>query len=190
VIGPLSTALISRVAGRRPADFVVGANDPAGAYLLRWYLTPWRGWYRSIPEDQRTRWQRFAVWLSMRLPNVYLHKFLRSDDDRALHDHPWAWASLLLRGSYVEHTISAGGIHRRTVRTRGSLKLSGPRAAHRVELWNSLSNGPSPCWTLFITSPVVRDWGFHCPQRGWVGWREFTAAGEGRRGEIGKGCDE
>jgi hypothetical protein len=189
MIRTISNLLITRIAGRRPPDFIVGADDPAGAYLLRWYLTPWRGWYRHIDETQRTRWQRLAVWLSQRLPNVYLHKFLRSDDERALHDHPWAWASLLLRGSYIEHTIAAGGIHKRTVRTRGSLKLCGPRAAHRVELWDSLSNGPSPCWTLFITTPILREWGFHCPQRGWVHWRDFTASTDGRRGEIGKGCD-
>ncbi len=185
----IASFLITHIAGQRPPDFVVGADDPAGAYLLRWYLTPWRGWYRHIDETQRTRWQRLAVWLSLRLPNVYLHKFLRSDDDRALHDHPWAWASLLLRGSYIEHTIAAGGIHKRTVRTSGSLKLCGPCTAHRVELLDSFSNGPAPCWTLFVTTPVLREWGFHCPQRGWVSWRDFTASAHGRRGEIGKGCD-
>jgi hypothetical protein len=35
--------------------------------------------------------------------NVYLHHFLRSDDDRALHDHPWINLSLLLDGCYLEH---------------------------------------------------------------------------------------
>jgi len=189
VIQLLSTILIAKIAGRRPPDFVVGAHDPAGAYLLRWYLTPWRGWYRHVDEAHRTRWQRFAVWLSMRLPNVYLHKFLRSDDDRALHDHPWAWASLLLRGSYVEHTISSGGIHKRALRAPGSLKLRGPRAAHRVELVSATEAAASPCWTLFATTPILREWGFHCPLRGWVHWRDFTASAEGRRGEIGKGCD-
>jgi hypothetical protein len=189
MISIISTFLITRVAGRRPPDFIVGADDQAGAYLLRWYLTPWRGWYRHINEDNRTRWQRLAVWLSRCLPNVYLHKFLRSDDDRALHDHPWAWASLMLHGSYIEHTIAAGGIHQRTVRKRGSLKLCGPRAAHRVELSDTLLNGPSPCWTVFITTPILREWGFHCPRAGWKHWRDFTASKDGRRGEIGKGCD-
>jgi hypothetical protein len=45
--------------------------------------------------------------------NIYLHHFLHSDDDRALHDHPWWNVSILLRsGSYVEHTIAAGGVGR------------------------------------------------------------------------------
>lgn len=190
MIRAYAARLIPRIAGRRPPDFVVGADDPQGAYLNRWYVTPWRGWYRAVPEAQRTHWQRFAVAVSRWLPNVYLHQFLRSDDPRALHDHPWAWASLLLRGSYIEHTIAAGGIHRHAVRSAGSLKICGPRTAHRIELWNTLSGRPDECWTLFITSPILREWGFHCPHLGWVPWRRFTAAGTGKRGEIGQGCGE
>ena len=33
---------------------------------------------------------------------MYLHLFLRDDDDRALHDHPWDNASFLLTEGYVE----------------------------------------------------------------------------------------
>ncbi|MGV8959236.1 MAG: hypothetical protein ACOH1V_02455 [Stenotrophomonas sp.] len=166
-VSAISTLLITRVAGRRPPDFVVGADDPAGAYLRRWYLLP-----------------RNPVL------NLYLHNFMRSDDPRALHDHPWCWASLLLRGSYIEHTIAAGGIHRRQVRMPGSLKVAGPRTAHRVELRDTLNNGPAHCWTLFITGPRVRDWGFHCPAQGFIPWQRFTRAGiDGKPGEIGPGCE-
>jgi len=173
--------LHARVASQRPPDFIVGANDPNGAYLRRWYLVP-----------------RNPVL------NVYLHQFLRDDDDRALHDHPWAWLSFLLDGCYFEHTIAAGGVHRRTLRGIGSLKISGPRRAHRVELvqWAdpdefdngyaalaaSYSRQPSaPCWTLFITGPRVRRWGFHCPQQGWIDFARFTKPGS--TGETGAGCD-
>jgi hypothetical protein len=48
---------------RRP-DFIIGGAD--NPYLLRWWIIP------------RNRWC-----------NVYLHKILRDDDPRALHDHPW-----------------------------------------------------------------------------------------------------
>ena len=33
---------------------------------------------------------------------IYLHHFLRSDHDRALHDHPWNFVSIILRGGYWE----------------------------------------------------------------------------------------
>jgi hypothetical protein len=114
--------------------------------------------------------------------NVYLHHFLRSDDERALHDHPWPWASLLLRGRYIEHTIAAGGVHRRDERHVGSLKLALPSRAHRVEVLPGES-----CWTLFITGPRVREWGFHCPEQGWIHFRRFTKAGA--YGERGPGCE-
>jgi len=35
---------------------------------------------------------------------VYLHRFVRDDKDRALHNHPWKHAiSLVLTGGYTEH---------------------------------------------------------------------------------------
>lgn len=128
-------------------------------YLLRWWLIPRNRWF-----------------------NVYVHLFLRSDDDRALHDHPWPSMSILLRNAYTEHTIAAGGIHRREVLAAGQVRLRPSGSfAHRVELHDG------PCWTLFITGPRYRAWGFHCPDRGWVPWEKFCAIDD--RGNIGKGCD-
>lgn len=141
---------------RGPAFIIGGVERP---YLCRWYVIP-----------------RNSVF------NVYLHKFMRSDDDRALHDHPWWNASFLLSGRYVEHTIAAGGINHRIERHAGDFKFRRASAAHRVELIDG------PCWSLFITGPKVREWGFHCPAIGWVHWKNFTA---GPRGEhVGKGCDQ
>jgi hypothetical protein len=43
-----------------------------------------------------------------------------------------------------------------------------------------------PVWTLFVTGPRVRSWGFWCAH-GWRHWKTFTA---GPRGEtVGRGCD-
>ncbi|MGH8075605.1 MAG: hypothetical protein ACREO4_16265 [Lysobacter sp.] len=158
--------LFNTVAMARAPDFIVGADSPDGAYLNRWWL---------IPRN--------------RVFNVYLHEFLRDDDDRALHDHPWAWCSFLLHGEYIEHTIADGGIHRRQVRQAGSLKVSGPRRAHRIELFDfgmEAQQGKERCWTIFITGPRMRRWGFHCP-KGWVDFARFTKPGA--TGEMGAGCD-
>jgi hypothetical protein len=54
------------------------------------------------------------------------------------------------------------------------------RLAHRIELEDG------PCWTLFITGPRYREWGFLCPQ-GWMHWQRFTASND--PGAIGAGCD-
>jgi hypothetical protein len=149
--------LFRRIAARRPPDFVVG--DRGMPYLRRWFV---------IPRN--------------RVFNIYLHEFLRSDDDRALHDHPWPSVSLLLRGRLVEHTIAAGGIHHHRAVQTGALRFRMPRFAHRIEIVPGES-----AWTLFITGPSVRAWGFHCPQ-GWRTWQDFTAPG--KPGETGRGCSE
>jgi hypothetical protein len=164
---------------QRPPDFVIGGA--VRPYLLRWYVTPWRGWFRSIDPAERLWWQRALIRLAKCLPNVYLHQFHRSDDDRALHDHPWLFnCSILLSGTYTEHTIDAGGIHRRRVLRAGAWRFRWGRAPHRVELH------AGQCWTLFITGPVVRAWGFHCAEQGWIPWEKFTAAHDA--GTVGRGC--
>lgn len=158
MIQQIGSRLIARATRREPDMIIGGAQDP---YLLRWWMIPRNPMF-----------------------NAYLHLFLRSDDDRALHDHPWANCSILLRGSYVEHQIRAGGIHTRQRRVAGdwTVRPSG-RIAHRIEL------DAGPCWTLFLTGPLYRRWGFHCPDKGWVYWRDFTAARDGKPGEIGAGCE-
>ena len=193
--------LLRNVAAHRPPDFVVGAEGHGGAYLLRWFLTPWRSWQHQLgkrAEANPTRWNIAAYRAARLLPNLYLHKFLRDDDDRALHDHPSFAVSFILRTGYVEHTIADGGIHVRTQYEPGSLRFMRTVHAHRIELLRKVvpGGGPmvltsdpvEPCWTLFLFGPTVREWGFHCPERGWVHWKQFTAAG--KPGEVGPGCGE
>lgn len=146
---------LRRIAEKRPPDFVIGGADKP--YVRRWWIIPRNRWF-----------------------NIYLHQFLRSDDDRALHDHPWGNVSLLLAGEYTEHTIAAGGVAHRAVYKSGNLKFRRAKAAHRVELH------AGECWSLFITGPIVREWGFHCPA-GWRPWKEFVDQRDS--GAIGRGCD-
>ncbi|CAE6811362.1 hypothetical protein R69746_05635 [Paraburkholderia aspalathi] len=152
----LAERIIARVTRRAP-DIIIG--DRADPYLIRWWVIPRNRFF-----------------------NIYLHRFMRSDDDRALHDHPWANLSILLRGMYAEHTIAAGGVNVRTVRQAGQWKFRPfGSAAHRLELIDG------ECWTIFVTGPRYREWGFHCPEEGWIHWKKFTATDN--PGEIGQGCD-
>ena len=136
----------------RAPDFIIGSRD--NPYLHRWYVIP--------------RNMRF---------NIYLHHFLRSDDDRALHDHPWWNISFLLSGRYIEVTPKG-----RFLRKRFAVVFRRATASHRVELIDG------PLWTLFITGPKVREWDFWCP-RGWRHWRDFVSNTPGGN-EIGRGCND
>lgn len=137
---------------KREPHFIIGSPD--NPYLRRWYVIP-RNHYC----------------------NIYLHQFLRSDDDRALHDHPWRSVSFVLRGRYIDHTAERSWLFR-----AGSIVRRTAVNAHRVELING-----APAWTLFITGPVRREWGFHCP-KGWVPWQEFVAHTPGGN-TLGRGCE-
>lgn len=150
---------VVKKAQSRPPNFVVGPREVP--YLRRWWVIP-----------------RNPVF------NIFVHQFLASDDDRALHDHPWWSWSLLLKGTYVEHTIEEGGIHLRITYTPGSFHFRRGRFAHRIEI---VPHKHPCCWTLFITGPRYREWGFHCPEQGWVHWKRFTSPAD--KGQIGAGCD-
>jgi hypothetical protein len=147
--------------------FVIG--NPAQPYLLRWFLVPRNRFF-----------------------NVYLHCILRDDDDRALHDHPWFNISIILRGSYREVMPDKKSIstpHMRIAempqvskeRGIGSIVFRRATAAHRLEV------ARGPVWTLFITGPRIREWGFHCSW-GWRHYKDFVSPHN--RGEVGRGCEQ
>lgn len=149
------TERLLAVSDSREPDFVIGGHqDP---YVRRWWL---------IPRN--------------RIQNAYLHQFLRSDDDRALHTHPWLWnVSILLRGRYREWF--GEGPNDYVERQAPAFKFRWGPAPHRIELTHG------PVWTLFLTGPRIRQWGFLCPQ-GFVHWRDFTDADD--KGAVGKGCGD
>lgn len=129
-------------------------------YLERWFVLPHNRWF-----------------------NIYIHFFHRSDDDRALHDHPWASISVLLHGAYNEHL--RGGKIRKRVQGRWYPRRA--TSAHRIELLDAFAVGnPGNVVTLFITGPHIREWGFLCPA-GWRHWKLFTKSIA--RGET-VGCGE
>jgi hypothetical protein len=94
--------------------------------------------------------------------HLYLHRFVDSDPDRGLHDHPWDRAlSLVLCGGYDElrFACDAGDageppIRRRHVRPWRLNRLRGTDY-HRVVLRDGRS-----AWTLFLHGPRVKGWGF------------------------------
>ena len=134
--------------------YVIG-DGPKGPLLIR---------YRLIS----TRWG-----------GVYLHHLMRSDADRHLHDHPWAFWSLVLWRGYCElepklgqgaPAVFSGYPRRERIRMtwRYPLEVVRHRATDRHQL--SLLR---PAWSLVWIGPRVCDWGFYTEQ-GWVPWQEYA----------------
>ena len=162
---------LSKWAKTREPFCIGGKEDP---YMRRWYVIP-----------------RNPVF------NIYFHEILKDDNDEALHDHPWINMSWILKGSYWEVLFTTSprknwplpdlyAVHCPT----GFIGFRRAKKAHRLML--NIRNGvPVPCYSLFITGPKLRNWGFYCSYPSgsmrWVPWQKFTA---GDRGElVGKGCD-
>ncbi len=136
-------------------------NNGVGGFLSRRYITGLDGSEYLI--------RRYLLPRN-KILNIYLHRFLGSDDDRALHDHPWYSVSVVLKGELIEH------LPRKRLRKikAGVISFRSPLQQHRIELPTG-----QKATTLFITGPVVRKWGFACP-KGWVAWDRY-----GKNG----GCD-
>jgi len=139
--------LLRRLADRLPCRIIDG--EQGEPYLERYYLAGLLGWH------------------------AYLHRFVDSDPDRGLHDHPWSRAlSLVLTGGYDEQRFqrppaaaaadsptadpppAEPPISTRHIRP-GRINLLRGTDYHRVVL-----RGDVPAWTLFLHGPRVKGWGF------------------------------
>lgn len=119
-------------------------------------------------------------WLSARV-----HHIVRPDMDRHMHDHPWAFVSIVLKGSYVEcmpmtmDPCFAAEIDREYMRTKTrrawSIAWRPATARHCI---GRVSEGG--VWTLFITGPLRQWWGFFTPADK-VHWRDYIEQRDGVR---------
>lgn len=91
--------------------------------------------------------------------NMFLHKFHKGDPGD-VHDHPWPYATLILKGGYYEWVpkFDSSGKkidEERMWRGPGHFRLCRATSYHRIEL----CEGVTP-WTLFMPGPHKREWGF------------------------------
>lgn len=155
---------------------VLGRSDvvfDGALYMNRWRVihTPWFG--------------------------VRVHKIVRSDGERALHDHPFSFVSLILRGGYVEQTPDG----KRRVFKAGDLNFKSADALHRLDLFRKGLvlgfNGPNtiedavqeiPAWTIVVRGPVIRRWGFlDVPPGAWEDAKDNRSNQEARQWRASNG---
>ena len=106
--------------------------------------------------------ERYYLFLKdrKRFPfNIFLHKFLKGDPDD-VHDHPWPYATLILKGGYYEWIpeFNSNGekiSELRKWRGPGHFRICSPASYHRIELREGVT-----AWTLFMPGPHRREWGF------------------------------
>lgn len=122
-------------------------------YMRRWYLiqTPWFG--------------------------IRVHNILLPDQDRALHDHPWNFTSVILKGGYEEFVVEA------PLYEDSGMQEWAPNK-YRWNRWSRhkrLSTQPhrvvpfGDCWTLIWNGPTHRKWGFTERPGHWAHWSEYES---------------
>ena len=120
--------------------------------------------------------ERYYVFLKdrKRFPfNVFIHKFLKSDPDD-VHDHPWPYATLILKGGYYEWIPEFNRDGKKIAETRhwrgpGHFRICGANSYHRIELDPSVT-----AWTLFMPGPQKREWGFLVKDQ-WIESEQYLA---------------
>lgn len=116
----------------------------------------WRRVIGADPDDRSNPLLVRYILLRWRWLGIFVHKLCRSDHERALHDHPWTFFSLVLRGGYLEVTEQVGTYPvAKLWRGVGSLAYRPASWRHRVVI-------PSgrPAWTFVVVFKRVRVWGF------------------------------
>jgi len=138
-----------RLAGRRSPNWAIlerfevpNLDDPRQTYLTRWRLiqTPWFG--------------------------VYLHRMDGPDSRPTLHDHPWEFASIILRGGYrevynAEPARSALTDDYRIHRAGDVNRLHVTDGHYIRELFRV------PTWTLMLVGRRQRTWGYWDDESGY-----------------------
>lgn len=90
--------------------------------------------------------------LDTRLIGVYLHRFPATlyGPLIAAHDHPWLFASIVLRGGYEETCCGEDWIPRE----RGSVSLRWARTVHKIRVYKE------GALSLCVRGPKTHDWSY------------------------------
>lgn len=130
------------------SKFEIPNFDEEGNYLTRWRViqTPWFG--------------------------LYLHRIDTPDSRPTLHDHPWDFTALVLRGGYIERRLNTRTM---TVDEDRKIRWVNRMRTHDYHAITRLRRVPT--WTLVVVGKRRRTWGYLEPDvlgvRGeWV-WTEF-----------------
>jgi len=132
-------------------------------------------------EDGKDYMIRYSFPTTSWLPfSIKIHKILLSDD-YCLHDHPWKFFSLILKGGYFEY-VPPINQHKFDVTSNYNgndmiKKWYGPLSflvrpahwIHRLEIPKD-----KPTWTLVMTFKKTKEWGFFT-KIGFINWKNYIS---------------
>ena len=132
-LGTMLLTFLEKVGRKR----IIYDQDGIKPYLVRYYLL----FSDKLTEEEKAHSLPF---------NLMLHHICLSDPDD-LHDHPWWYATLILKGGYWEITPEG-----KFWRGPGHFRIRSPQSLHRIEI----SPNSQGSWSLFFCGPRIKNWGF------------------------------
>jgi hypothetical protein len=128
---------------------------------------------------------------------VFVHRMDAPDPGIDLHDHPWAFASLILRGGYTEERADIREASKfAEIAEHYADCVPAPRRGHVVHRrWLSVRTmrldechritdlDRTPTWTLVVHGRFRRVWGFHLPH-GWMTSRAYDQTVRAQRRDM------
>lgn len=106
---------------------------------------------------------------------IFLHRFIGGDDE-CMHDHPWNFVSILLKGGYSEWTPTTGQDLKLNPLPEavvwygpGSILFRPASWVHRVDI-----QGQKVVVSLVAHGPKVRSWGFWTKLKGWLHHTKYS----------------
>ena len=110
---------------------------------------------------------------------VFIHHMYRSDYDRAIHNHPWQFVSVVLKGGYTEiHDQTIDGSQTSITHKPGSVLVRPAEWRHRfcLPIIREMATDGMVVYQKSITLVIVgrrtQKWGFFT-DRGWCWWRKY-----------------
>ncbi len=142
-------------------DSTTGSRSPRWAFMSKLVIR------RQPGEDYLTRWRIVQTpWFA-----VFLHKIETPDGDAHLHDHPWSFISVILKGGYGEDFKETRG-------TPEVYRGHGRWSVRRMDRygWHQIVRlYKVPTWTLILTGPRRAEWGFLVDGKK-IPWKEYIDA--------------
>lgn len=129
-----------------------------------------------------------------RLGGVFLHRMEAPDPGIDLHDHPWAFLSIIVWGGYTEQRALIRDAPRFAAIseewpetcTRGLVEHRRLFSARRMRLdeCHTITHlRRRTSWSLILRGPRVRSWGFYLPD-GYMSEREYDATVRAERRDL------
>lgn len=160
-----------------PRDEAVASRDADSGHSRRWAI--WHHQFDLVRAADGVRYLR--RWWIVKTPwgGIALHRMDGPDARETLHDHPFPFVSIVLRGGYLERRLDPKTMLVQEARDVGRVNVVRRHDAHTIRQLLRV-----PTWTLLLVGRHRRTWGFWEPLMPLTDWEPDGLGGTRPSGWI------